>query len=166
MLLERKAVTNLGSILKSRDITLPTEFCIVKALVFPIVMYECESWTMMKAEHWRIDAFELWFWRILLRVPWTARISNQSILKESNSECFPGGASGKEPACQCRRHKRCGFDPWVGKIPWRRECQPTSVFLSGESQGQRSLVGYSPWSLRIGHDWSDLAYMHASSLRL
>ena len=143
MLLERKAVINLGSILKSRDITLPTKFCIVKALVLPVVIYECESWTMMKAEHWRIDAFELWFWRILLRVPWTTRISNQSILKESNSECFPGGASDKEPACQCRRHKRSGFNPWVGKILKKRSRQPTPVLLPGESHGQRSLAGYS-----------------------
>ena len=75
-------MTNLDSILKSRDITLPTKVCLVKAMVFPVVMYECESWTLKKAEHWRIDAFALWCWRRLLRVPWTARRSNQSILKE------------------------------------------------------------------------------------
>ena len=72
----------LDSIFKSRDITLPTKVCLIKAMVFPVVMYGCESWTMKKAEHWRIDAFELWCWRRLLRVPWTARRSNQSILKE------------------------------------------------------------------------------------
>ena len=84
LLLGRKAMTNLDSILKSRDITLLTKVCIVKAMVFPVVMNGCESWTIKKAEHQRIDAFELWFWRRLLRVPWTARRSNQSILKESS----------------------------------------------------------------------------------
>ena len=77
-------MTNLDSIFKTRDITLPTEVCLVKAMVFPVVMYGCESWTVKKAERRRIDAFELWFWRRLLRVPWTARRSNQSILKEIN----------------------------------------------------------------------------------
>ena len=85
LLLGRKAMTNLYSILKSRDITLPTKVHLVKAMVFPVVMYGCESWTLKKAEHRRIDAFELWCWR-LLRVPWTARRSNQSILKEINPE--------------------------------------------------------------------------------
>ena len=80
-------MTNLDSILKSRDITLPTEVHLVKAMVFPVVTYGCESWTVKKAEHWRIDAFELWCWRRLLRVPWTARRSNQSILKEISSGC-------------------------------------------------------------------------------
>ena len=79
-------MTNLGSILKSRDITLPTKVCIVEAMVFPVVMYGCESWTVKKAEHRRIDAFELWCWRRLLRVPWTARRLNLSILKEINPE--------------------------------------------------------------------------------
>ena len=82
LLLGRKVMTNLDSIFKSRDITLPTKVHLVKAMVFPIVMYGCESWTVKKAEHQRIDAFELWCWRGLLRVPWTARRSNQSILKE------------------------------------------------------------------------------------
>ena len=82
LLLGRKAMTNLDSILKSRDITLPTKVRLVKAMVFPLVMYGCESWTRKKAERQRIDAFELWCWRRLLRVPWTARRSNQSILKE------------------------------------------------------------------------------------
>ena len=82
LLLRRKVITNLDSILKSRDITLPTKVRLVKAMVFPVVMYGCESWTVKKAEHQRIDAFELWCWRRLLRVPWTARRSNQSILKE------------------------------------------------------------------------------------
>ena len=82
LLLERKAVTNLDSILKCRDISFSTKVCLVKAMVFPMVMYGCESWTIKKAEHLRIDAFELWCWRRLLRVPWTVRRSNQSILKE------------------------------------------------------------------------------------
>ena len=82
LLLGRKVTTNLGSLLKSRDITLPTKLCLVKAMVFPVVMYGFESWTINKAEHRRIDAFELWCWRRLLRVPWTTRRSNQSILKE------------------------------------------------------------------------------------
>ena len=87
LLLERKVMTNLDNILKSRDITLPTKVCLVKAMVFPLVMYGCESWTVKKAEHQRIDAFELWCWRRLLRVPWTARRSNQSILKEISPGC-------------------------------------------------------------------------------
>ena len=84
LLLRRKVMTNLDSILKSSDITLPTKVRLVKAMVFPLVMYGCESWTVKKAECQRIDAFELWCWRRLLRVPWTARRSNQSILKEIN----------------------------------------------------------------------------------
>ena len=85
----KKAVTNLGSILKSRNITLPTKVHIVKAMVFPVVMYGCESWNIKKAQSRRIDVFELWCWRRLLRVPWTARRSNQSILKEINPEYSP-----------------------------------------------------------------------------
>ena len=91
LLLGRKAMTNLGSILKSRDITLATEVHLVKAVVFPVVMYGCESWTIKKVEHWRIDAFELWCWWRLLRVPWTARRSNQSIRKEISPECSMEG---------------------------------------------------------------------------
>ena len=83
LLLGRKVMTNLDSILKLRDITLPAKVHLVKAMVFPVVMYGCESWTIKKADHWRIDAFELWCWRRLLRVPWAARRSNQSILKRS-----------------------------------------------------------------------------------
>ena len=83
----RKAMTNLDSILKSRNVTFLTKVCLVKAMVFPVVMYGCESWTVKKAGHWRIDAFELWCWRSLLRVPWAARRSKQSILKEISPEC-------------------------------------------------------------------------------
>ena len=87
LLLGRKVMTNLDSIFKSRDITLPTKVRLAKAMVFPVVMYECESWTIKKAEHQRIDAFELWCWRRLLRVPWTARRSIQSILREISPGC-------------------------------------------------------------------------------
>ena len=86
LLLGRKSITNLDSILKSRDITLRTKVHIIKAMVFRVIMYGCESWTVKKAEHWRIDAFELWCWRRLLKVPWTVRGSNQSILKKINPE--------------------------------------------------------------------------------
>ena len=86
LLLGRKAMTNLDSMLKIRDITLPTKVCLVKAMVFPVVLYGCESWTIKKAECRRTDAFELWCWRRLLKVPWTARRSNQPILKEINPE--------------------------------------------------------------------------------
>ena len=229
-------------------------------MVLPVVMYGCESWTVKKAEQWRIDAFELWCWRRLLRVPWTARRSNQSILKEISTgysleglmlrlklqyfghlmrrvdslektlilggnggwmrrawqrmrwldgitdsmhmslcelwelvmdretlECcdpwgckeldttewlkwtelstavgsFSGGTSHKEHVVQCRRHKRCRFDPRIRKIPWKRAWQPTLVFLLGESHGQGSLVGYNTWSCGIRHDWSDLVCTHS-----
>jgi len=90
LLLGRKVMTNLDSILKSRDITLPTKVHLVKAVFFPVVMYGCESWTIKKAEHWTIDAFELWCWRRLLRVPWTARRSNQSILNISPEYSLEG----------------------------------------------------------------------------
>ena len=87
LFLGRKVITNLDSMFKSRDITLPTKVSLVKTMVFPVVMYGCESWTMKKAEHRRLDAFELWCWRGLLRVPWTARRSNQSILTEISPGC-------------------------------------------------------------------------------
>ena len=91
LLLGRKAMTNLDSILKSRDITLPTKVYLIKAAVFPVIMYGCESWTIKKAEHWRIDALEMWCWRRLLRVPWMIRRSNHSILKEISPEYSLGG---------------------------------------------------------------------------
>ena len=95
LLLGRKVMTNLGSTFKSRDIILPSKVHLVKAMVFPVVMYGCETWTVKKAEHGRIDAFELWCWRRLLRVPWTARRSNQSILKEISPGCFFGRNDAK-----------------------------------------------------------------------
>ena len=91
LLLEKKVMTNLDRILKSRDITLPTKVYLVKAMVFPVVMYGCESWTIKKAVHWRIYTFELWCWRRLLRVPWTTRRSNQSILKDTSPGCSSEG---------------------------------------------------------------------------
>ena len=93
----RKVMTNLDSIFKSRDITLPTKVCLVKAMVFPVVMYRCESWTVKKAKRQRIDVFELWCWSGLSRVPWTARTSNQSILKELRPECSLEGAEAEAP---------------------------------------------------------------------
>ena len=95
LLLGRKVLTNLDSILKSRDITLPTKVRLVKAMVFPVVMYGCERWTIKKAECKRIDAFELWYWRRLLRLPWTARRANQSILKEISPGCSLEGLTLK-----------------------------------------------------------------------
>ena len=91
-------MTNLDSILKSRDITLPTKVCLVKAMVFPVVTYGCESWTIKKAKRRRTDAFELWYWRRLLRVPWTVRRSNQSILKETSPEYSLEGTDAKAEA--------------------------------------------------------------------
>ena len=108
-------MTNLDSILKSKDITLPTKVRLVKAMVFPVVMYECESWTVKKAECQRIDAFELWCWRRLLRVPWTARRSNHSILKEISPGCSLEGMMLKLKL-QYFGHLMCSFDSF-GKYP-------------------------------------------------
>ena len=124
LLLGRKVMTNPDSILKSRDITLPTKVCLVKAMVFPVVMYGCESWTIKKAECWRIDAFELWCWRSLLRVPWTARRSNQSILKETSPGCSLEGRILKLK-CQYFGHLMQRADSlektlMLGKIEGRR----------------------------------------------
>ena len=117
-------MTNLDSILKSRDITLPTKVHLVKAMVFPVVMYGCESWTIKKAEHRRIDAFELWCWRRLLRVPWTARRSNQSILKEISPEYSLEGLILKLQlqyfGCLMRRADSLEETLILGKIEGRR----------------------------------------------
>ena len=126
LLFGRKAVTNIDSVLKSResDITLPTKVCTVKAMVFPVVMYEWESWTIKKAEHRRIDAFELWCWRRLLRVPWTARRSNQWILKEINSEYSLEGLLLKLKlqyfGYLMQRAQLTGKDPMPGKSEGKR----------------------------------------------
>ena len=119
------------SILKSRDITLPTKVCIVKALVFPEVMYGCESWTIKKTERWRIDAFKMWCWRRLLRVPWTARRSNQSILKEINTECSLEGLMLK-------------LKLWYfGHLMWRANSLQKTLML-GKTEGK---------SIRTSRGW-------------
>ena len=120
----RKAMTNLDGILKSRDITLPTKVCLVKAMVFPVVMYGCESWTLKKAERQGIDAFELWCWRKLLRVPWTARRSNQSILKEISSEYSLEGLMLKLTL------------QYSGRLMWRTDSLGKTLML-GKIEGRR-----------------------------
>ena len=126
LLLGRKAMTNLGSILKSRHITLPTKVHLVKAMVFPIIMYGCESWTIKKAAHWRIDAFALWCWRRLLRVPWTARRSSQSILKEISPEYSLEGLMLKLKLwLPDANNGLIGKDPAAGK-DWRWEEKGTT----------------------------------------
>ena len=167
LLLERRAMTNLDSILKSRDIALPTKVHIVKAMVFPVVMYIWEIWTIKKAEHWRIDAFELWCWRILLRVPWTARRSNQSILKEISPEYSLEGlmlklqyfghlmwrADSLEKTWCWERLKAAGegddrgWDGWMASLT-----QCTWVWTSSERWWRIGILACcSPW----GHKESD-----------
>ena len=124
LLLGRKAMTNLDSILKNRDITLQTKILLIKAVVFPVFMYGCESWTIKKAEHWRIDAFELWCWRRLLRVPWTMRRSNQSILKEINPEYSSAGLMLKL--------KLQSF----GHLMWRTDSMEKTL-MQGKIEGRR-----------------------------
>ena len=119
LLLGREVMTNLDSILKSRDITLPTKVRLVKAMVFPVVMYGCESWTVKKAEHWRTDAFELWCWRRLLRVPWTARRSNQSILKEIS------------PGCSLEEQMLKLKVQYFGHLIWRVDSLEKTLMLGG-----------------------------------
>ena len=127
LLLGRKAMTNLDSILKSRDITLPTKVHLVKAMVSQVVMYECESWTIKKAEGWRIDAFELWCWRRLLRVPWTAKRSNQSILKEISPEYSLEGLMLKLKL------------QYFGHLMWRIDSFEKTLML-GKIEGRRRRV--------------------------
>ena len=128
-------MTNLDSILKSRDITLPTKVCLIKAMVFQVVMYGCESWNVKKAECWRIDAFELWCWRRLLRVPWTARRSNQSILKETSPGCSLEGLMLKLKL-QYPGHLMWRADSFektlmLGKITGRRRGRQRMRWLDG-----------------------------------
>ena len=156
LLLGRKAVTNLDSILKSRDITLPAKVCLVKAMVFPVVMYGCERWTIKKAERWRIDAFELWCWRRLLRVPWTARRSNQSILKEISPGCSLEGLMLKLKL-QYFGHlvQRAGED-WGQEEKERTENEMAGWhhqlnghgfgWTPGVGDGQGGLACYSSWA--------------------
>ena len=117
-------MTNLDSILKSRDITLPTKVCLVKAMVFPVVMYGYESWTIQKAECWRIDAFELWYWRRFLRVPWTARRSNWSILKEISPEYSLEGLTLKLKL------------QYFGHLMWRTD-SVEKILMLGKTEGKR-----------------------------
>ena len=124
LLLGRDVMTNLDSIFKSRDITLPTNVCLVKAMVVPVVMYGCESWTVKKAERWRIDAFELWSWRRLLRVPWTARRSNLSILKEISPEYSLGRLMLKLKL------------QYFGHLMWRADSFEKTLML-GKIEGRR-----------------------------
>ena len=171
LLLGRKAVTNLDSIFKSRDITLPTKVCLIKAMVFPVVMYGCESWTVKKAEHQKIDAFELWCWGRFLRIPWTARRSNQSILKEISPEYSLDGLMLKLTLLYfghlmqrtdslekswCRERLQAGgecdnrgWDGWMAS-----PTQWTWVWVnSGVSDGQGGMVCCSPLGLQsIRHD--------------
>ena len=121
----KTSITNLDIILKSRDITLPTKVCLVKAMVFPVVMYGCESWTIKKAEHWKINAFELWCWRRLLRVPWTARKSNQFILKEISP-----GRSLEGMMLKLKFQ-------YFGHLMWRADSFEKTLIL-GKIEGRRS----------------------------
>ena len=173
LLLGRKVMTNLDSILKSRDITLPTKVCLVKAMVFPVVMYGYKSWTMKKAEHWRTDAFELWCWRRLLRVPWTARRSNQCILGEISPGCSLEGlmlswnsntlatlckelTHWKRPWCWERLRAGGegddrGWDDWMPS-----PTQWTWVWVSSGSWWRTGRPGVLQFmgSQRVGHDWA------------
>ena len=167
LLLGRKAMTNLDSILKNRDITLPTKIYLVKAMVFPVVMYGCENWTIKKAEHWRVDAFELWCWRRFLRVRWTSRRLNQSILKKINPEYWwvlklklqyfghlmqRADSLGENPdAGKDRRQEEKGTteDEMVGWHHWLNGHEFEQA--PGDSEGQESLTCCNPW----GHKKSD-----------
>ena len=170
-------MTNLDNLLKSRDITLPAKVHLIKAMVFPVVTYGCESWTIKKAEHWRTDAFELWCWRRLLRVPWTAKRSNQSILKEINPKYSLEGLMLKLKKLQ---YFGCLMqwinvmnwlirkDPDAGK-DWRQEKGTTEDEMvgchhcfsghefeqaQGVGDGEGSLACHSPYGCRVGHDWA------------
>ena len=134
LFLGRKAMTNIDNVLKSRDITLLTKVCLVKAMVFPVVMYECESWTIKKAKGWRTDAFELWCWRRLLRVPWTARRPNQSILKEISPEYFLEGLMLK-----------LKFQ-YSGHLMWRTDSLKKTLMLrKTEGRRKRDDRGWDGW---------------------
>ena len=182
--LGRKAMTNVDSILKSWDITLPTKVHLVKTMVFPVVMYRCGSWTIKKAEHWRINAFELWCWRRLLRVPWTSRRSNQSILKEISSEYSLEGlmlklklqyfaiwceelTHLKRPWCWERlkvvggEGNNRGWDSWMASLTrW------TWVWVNSGSWWWTGRPGvlHSMGLQRVGHDWvTELSLLSVNS---
>ena len=181
-LLERKAMTKLDSILKSRDITLPTKVCLVTVMVFPVVMYGCENWTIKKAECWRIDAFELWCWRKLVRVLWTTRRSKQSVLKEINPEYSLEGLmlnlKLQYLATWCKNWL-IGKDPDAGK-DWSQEEKRTTEYkmikrhpqlnghefeqVPGVGDGQGSLACCSPWSCKELEmtewlNWTDMVHI-------
>ena len=159
LLLGRKVMTNLDGILKSRDITLPTKVHLVKAMFFPVVMYGCESWILKKAEHWRIDAFELWCWRRLLRVPWTARRSNQSTLKETSPGCSLEGLMLRLKL-QYFGHLIQRVDS-LGKKPWCWE----GLGAGGEGMTEDEMAGWHHrfnahefgWTLGVGDGQGGLA---------
>ena len=155
LLLGRKVMTNLDSIFKSRDVTLPRKVRLVKAMVFPIVMYGCESWTIKKAEHRRIDAFELWCWRRLLRIPWTARRSNQSILKEISPGCSLEGLMLKLKL-QYFGHLMRRADSFektlmLGKIEGRRRGRQRMRWLDGINRHE---FGWAPGVGAGWHQWT------------
>ena len=172
LLLGRKAMTKLDSILKSRDITLSTKVHIVKAMVSPVVMYRYESWTIKKAECWRTNAFKLWCWRRLLRIPWTSRRSNQSILKEISPEFSLEGLMLKlkfqyfghlmwrtdsfektsDAGKYWRQEKRKTEDETFGWHHWLNRPEFGQALRDGEGQG--SLACSSPWGRRVGYDWA------------
>ena len=134
LLLGRKVMTNLDSILKSRGITLPIKVCLVKGMVYPVVMFECESWIIKKAECWRIDTFEVWCWRRLLRVPWTARSSNQSILKEIS------------PGCSLERLMLKLKLQYFGHLKWRVDSLEKTLILWGiGGRRRRGDRGWDGW---------------------
>ena len=165
-------MTNLDRILKSRDITLATKVCIVKAMVSPVVMYRCESWTIKKPEHQRIDVYKLWCWRRILRVPWTARRSNQSILKGNQSWIFIGRTDAEAETLLLWHPDAKNWliwkEPDAGK-EWRQEEKGMTEdemvawhhWLNGHEfektlevgDGQGGLVCCSPWGRRVGHSW-------------
>ena len=167
-------MTNLDSILKSRDITLPTKVCLVKAMVFPVVMYGCESWTVKKAERWRIDAFELWCWRRLLRVPWTAKEIQPIQPKGDQSWMFIGrtGAKAETPVLWPPHVKSwlIGKDPDAGRDWGQEEKGTTEGEMAGwhhgldgrefeqapgvVGDGQGGLLCCRLWGCRVGHDWA------------
>ena len=179
LLLGRKDMTSLDSILKGRDVTLRTKVHLVKAMVFPVVMYGYESWTIKKAERWRIDAFELWYWRRLLRVPWTARISNQSILKEISLGCSLEGLMLKLKlqyfGYLMPRGDSLEKTLMLGKIEGRRRRGRQRMrWLDGITNSMdMSLGGSWSWtgrpgvlqlmgSQRVGHDWAtELNWCHS-----